>query len=200
MHAQEMVANGGMGCYIKKTSPIIAESCTRLPLRNTMPIDLSCDCSRALRVKDELAGKRIRCPQCKSILAVPAKEDEAEEMLLEVIAGEDEGPAERRPRRSAIRAEPPKPGPAYQRNIQDAKPAIKKPPKSSREKERRVPRVAFEQGWFGSANSGVVGGLLMILIAVVWFVVGLMGGYIFFYPPILAVIGIIAIIKGCVNG
>jgi anti-sigma factor RsiW len=162
-----------------------------------MPIDLSCDCGRALRVKDELAGKKIRCPQCKSILAVPTKEDEAEEMLLEVIADEDEEPAERRPRRPAIQAEPPKPPPAYQRSIQDTKPALKKAPKPRREKERRVPRVAFEEGWFGSINSGIVGGILMILIAIVWFVVGLTGGVIFFYPPILAVIGIIAIIKGC---
>jgi hypothetical protein len=45
-------------------------------------------------------------------------------------------------------------------------------------------------------NAGVIGGVLMMVIAVVWFVVGLHAGWIFFYPPILFVIGIVALIKG----
>ena len=36
----------------------------------------------------------------------------------------------------------------------------------------------------------------MILIAIGWFLGGLMVGYIFFYPPILLVIGIVAMLKG----
>ncbi len=55
---------------------------------------------------------------------------------------------------------------------------------------------ATHGGWFGSVNGGVAGGLLMMLIAVVWFVGGLAVGYIFFYPPVLGVIGFIAVIKG----
>jgi hypothetical protein len=39
----------------------------------------------------------------------------------------------------------------------------------------------------------------MILIAVVWFVAGLAAGRIFFYPPILLIIGIVAVIKGLFN-
>jgi hypothetical protein len=62
------------------------------------------------------------------------------------------------------------------------------------------PSVAFEPGWFGSVNSGVVGGLLMMVIAVVWFGAGLMAGIIFFYPPVLLVIGFIAMIRGLFNG
>jgi hypothetical protein len=56
--------------------------------------------------------------------------------------------------------------------------------------------VAFEQGWFGSFSSGVVGGLLMIIIAVVWFSLGFAAGRIFFYPPILFFIGLASIFKG----
>ena len=56
--------------------------------------------------------------------------------------------------------------------------------------------MAFEEGWFGSLNAGSVGGLLMMIIAAVWFVLGLQAGYIFFYPPVLFVIGGIAAIKG----
>jgi hypothetical protein len=38
-----------------------------------MPISLSCtDCSKKLRVADTLAGKAIKCPQCTTVLRVPA--------------------------------------------------------------------------------------------------------------------------------
>ena len=40
----------------------------------------------------------------------------------------------------------------------------------------------------------------MMLIAVVWFVGGLFAGILFFYPPILFVIGIIAMVKGMFGG
>ena len=42
----------------------------------------------------------------------------------------------------------------------------------------------------------ILGGAGMMVGAVVWFVVGWMAGRIFFYPPILFVIGIVAMIKG----
>lgn len=42
-------------------------------------------------------------------------------------------------------------------------------------------------------------GSLMILGAVVWFGVGLAGGVIFFYPPVLFVLGLVAVVKGLVN-
>lgn len=48
--------------------------------------------------------------------------------------------------------------------------------------------------------AGVVGGLTMIGIAVVWFVGGYMAGYIFYYPPVLAVIGLWAVVKGLATG
>jgi hypothetical protein len=38
-----------------------------------MPIQFHCPhCKRGLSVKDELAGKRARCPGCKGVLTVPA--------------------------------------------------------------------------------------------------------------------------------
>ncbi len=48
-------------------------------------------------------------------------------------------------------------------------------------------------------NGGVVGGLIAMLIAVVWFVGGLMADIIFFYPPILFIIGLVGFIKGLVS-
>ncbi|HTU20060.1 MAG TPA: hypothetical protein VMG10_18490 [Gemmataceae bacterium] len=157
-----------------------------------MPIALSCSCGRAIRVKDELAGKKIRCPECKSILAVPRKKNEADDLVLEVLPADDE----EAPRRAAIQTEAPEVRPPRRRAVEDDEPIPRKRSRPTRDIKRRTPAVTFERGWFGSINAGVAGGILMILIAVVWFIGGLAVGYIFFYPPILLVIGIIAIVKG----
>lgn len=57
-----------------------------------------------------------------------------------------------------------------------------------------------DSGFFGpekrGMKKGVVGGIIMIAIAVVWFFGGLAAGIIFYYPPILLVIGIVALVKG----
>lgn len=164
-----------------------------------MPIALSCSCGRALRVKDELAGKKIRCPECKSILAVEAQRNEADEEVPEVLPAEDEEETPRpSSRRAAIQTEPPKTRPARRRVVEDDE--EEDPPVKSRTRTRDIKRrtkaTTTRSGGFGSVNAGVAGGILMIIIAVVWFIGGLAVGYIFFYPPILLVLGIIAIVKG----
>lgn len=179
-----------------KGCPTITDIVRPIPERYAMPLAFNCDCGRALRVKDELAGKKIRCPECKSILTVPDR-NISDELELEVIpADEDEETARKSARRAAIQTEPPEAPLARRRTVQDEVPTPRKRSKASREIRRSTPSVTFERGWFGSINAGVVGGILMMLIAVVWFVVGLAGGIIFFYPPILFVIGIVAIVKG----
>ena len=62
-------------------------------------------------------------------------------------------------------------------------------------------KIKSEKGGFfepekRGIQKGVVGGLIMIVIAVVWFFAGLAQGYIFYYPPFLFVIGIYALLKG----
>jgi 4-hydroxybenzoate polyprenyltransferase len=49
-------------------------------------------------------------------------------------------------------------------------------------------------------RKGVLGGVIMIVIAVAWFLLGYKAGRIFFYPPILFLIGVYAVIKGLVTG
>jgi hypothetical protein len=169
-------------------------------LERAMPISLKCSCGQSLRAKDELAGKKAKCPACGSIQNVPEPEYELVEDE-EVFDVEPVEPVERiTPRRSRMREEASFPTPALRR----PEPAPERPPR--KRKRQRIQReeddgggVVFERGWFGSINAGVVGGILMILIALVWFVVGLSGGIIFFYPPILVVIGFVAIIKGAMG-
>jgi phage FluMu protein Com len=37
-----------------------------------MAISLVCECGKALSVRDEMAGKRVKCPACQTIMTVPA--------------------------------------------------------------------------------------------------------------------------------
>jgi hypothetical protein len=94
---------------------------------------------------------------------------------------------------TGVQARPYRPNPTPYRPPPAPEPKRSGKPRRS---EPRGPRVAFEEGWFGSLNAGVIGGLLMMLLAVVWFVGGLAVGIIFFYPPVLRVLGFIALVKG----
>ena len=51
----------------------------------------------------------------------------------------------------------------------------------------------------GRTDGGVIVGILMMVGAAVWFFGGLAFGYIFYYPPILFVLGLITTIKGALN-
>src|SRR5260370_38009241 len=50
-------------------------SLTRPP---PMPIQVTCNCGRSLRVKDELGGRKVRCPACASVVPVPQIEPVAD--------------------------------------------------------------------------------------------------------------------------
>src|SRR5439155_22531881 len=71
-----------------------------------MPIALSCSCARSLRVKDELAGRKIRCLKCSAVVAVPrpAAQADAEAEPLDLLLAHS--PAEER-----VHAAPPPPSP-----------------------------------------------------------------------------------------
>jgi hypothetical protein len=71
------------------------------------PMKLACSsCQKTLRVRDDLAGRRIKCPSCRTTLTVPALDDlETLEPLVESDELEsDEGPIS--PRRVSRDAAP----------------------------------------------------------------------------------------------
>ncbi len=45
-----------------------------------MPLQIECSCGKRLRVREERAGKRVRCPGCGRALTVPEAEPSAEEV------------------------------------------------------------------------------------------------------------------------
>ena len=79
-----------------------------------MPISLACpECDKSLRLRDELAGKRIRCPACQGILTVPSASSSS------TTAKPATGGAKAKPSSKPARTSPParkraakKPGPA----------------------------------------------------------------------------------------
>src|SRR6185436_4284646 len=38
-----------------------------------MPIKVSCQCGQTFAIKDEMAGKTLKCPKCQQPLKVPAR-------------------------------------------------------------------------------------------------------------------------------
>jgi transcription elongation factor Elf1 len=57
-----------------------------------MPIKLTCaDCGQTFRLKDEMAGRKVRCPDCQSIQVVSTSVDDLPEALGEpAFAFEDD--------------------------------------------------------------------------------------------------------------
>jgi hypothetical protein len=79
-------------------------------------------------------------------------------------------------------------GPAPAPRDRPSKPPRRKRPARRSESEGRGFPIAI--------NSSIITGMAMMLGATVWFVLGLGFGYIFFYPPIMFLLGIGAIIRG----
>jgi hypothetical protein len=58
-----------------------------------MPITLPCPCGKTLQLKEDLTGKRIKCPGCGGVLAVPAAPVELEPVELEPLDDDTPDPA-----------------------------------------------------------------------------------------------------------
>lgn len=68
------------------------------------------------------------------------------------------------------------------------------------EKRRAQEQVAGQSLERSVFNSGVLGGITAMTVAVAWFLAGLVNDVVFFYPPILFVIGLGAFFKGLTRG
>jgi predicted lipid-binding transport protein (Tim44 family) len=150
-----------------------------------MPIDATCPtCGRELYLKDELAGRQIRCPQCQGVLTVPAPEYSAPwAQPIEPPPPEVEG-------LSAT----PQPGPVadpYSERLDEPGPT----PEPQPEEPRPRPRVPEREG--GPVNAGLGGGILMIVLAAIIFGGGLaLDVRIIRLPIILVIAGVAAIFRG----
>ncbi len=150
-----------------------------------MPIDATCPtCGRELYLKDELAGRQIRCPQCQGVLSVPEPEYSAP--LAE--------PIEPPPPDVEGISTTPQPEPVadpYADRLDEPKPILE----PQREAPRPRPIAAEREA--GPVNAGVGGGILMIVLAVIIFGGGLaLDVWIIRLPIFLVIAGVAAIFRG----
>jgi hypothetical protein len=100
-----------------------------------MPITFSCPCGKSLRVNDEMAGRKARCPGCQAVIDIPSPADEP---AFEVV--EDDAPPRPLLARPVARPKPPPP-PADEPAFDDED----KPLKAKKSDARRVEEDAAEE-------------------------------------------------------
>ena len=176
-----------------------------------MPISFRCVCEKTLKVADKLAGKSVTCPACGTVIAVPElalPDDPGFELVEEpapvaklamarpvskrvAVVDEDDEHANDVPRKRRRRDD--------DDDDDDDDDEVEERPR----KRKRTPKKKEHSGWFATENwvlsGGVIGGAVAMLIAIVWFVLGLMNNWLFYYPPILFIVGLIGVIKGLVS-
>jgi hypothetical protein len=178
-----------------------------------MPIPLTCDCGRTMRVKEELAGRKIRCPGCTAILAVPKPEtppDAEEEALNLLLEDSDDPPSGSRtnvddaPRTAAIRESRPGPRPLKD---EPERPEWKWKKKASlASKPLRKPRARSSGGLFNNVNPNygvmwtgvamILGSLALGLVNVAIFFAGWVVFKLVAITVILFFVGLGTIFKG----
>jgi hypothetical protein len=179
-----------------------------------MPIEFACGCGKSLKVADEHAGKRTKCPACANPIVVPSPsvaEVSAEDEAFRALNDESEpvAPSNHRSWHQAEEyARPPSRGPAPPPAKPDAgsyaaralaragdevkKPSSEKPKKKSWPVDPYAPR---EQKWHVDWGK-VIGGIVGVLIGGALLFGGLAAGRFFIWSPIILIGGIIAIIGG----
>jgi len=177
-----------------------------------MSIPVKCGCGRTLLLKPEFAGKRVKCPLCKAGLLVPKEEADEESVSdIEVVEKEKEfesdfeivdepKPAVKPAPANAIVATP-RARAKIDDRLDDPPP---RPPKPRRRRRSRhyddYPEPRRYRGGGISISQGVIAGAVMMAVAVAWLVLGLMLGWLFYYPPILFILGIVRIARSILNG
>jgi hypothetical protein len=171
-----------------------------------MPIQFTCKCGQTLEMEEIYAGQEVECSICNALVVVPSKnrakpiskrpadsqqtpKEEPNESPKGSfkVADDDEKPRRRRER---------------EYDEDDEKPRRRREREYDEDDERpRKRKQADNGGGFFSTeksilNAGVLGGLLAMIGAVAWFVLGFMLGWVFYYPPILFILGLISFVKG----
>lgn len=176
------------------------------------------DCSGKLAVPDTAAGKRIRCPKCQGVVPVPAAPAPRRS------PGDAAGPtASRQRQKPARKTEDPWGDDNSSSNdnagddwdvygtTESSRGAL--PPRTKSTSKSSSPPALLGTGneppeaeYYTAQRSGLkyngpmITGILMMVGAAIWFFGGLAVGVIFFYPPVLFVLGLISFVKGMFGG
>ncbi len=184
-------------------------------------VPVSCpQCGKQLNVPTTAAGKQGRCPACTHVFVIPA--------LLEVPESDDLpqlAPLAPDPFGQAVPTSGYQLPPAPQQGYYQQPAAYGSPPaqqpygqqpyapqqqpmnphmanayaQAAESQSTQKYNHAFgmeQRGW----DAGMMGGLLMMVIGGVWFVGGLFFGILFYYAPILFIIGLVGFVRGLFTG
>ncbi len=165
-----------------------------------MPVSFTCPCGQHLEVEDEYAGMQVSCPTCRGVVTAPARP-------RRVVARPLAPPPAADPGFEVVDAPPRKPAPRPRPvdDEDDDRPRRRRRDEEEDPEDRRA-RLRYldtekPRSYESRLLSGsVIGGAVAMAVAVVWFVAGLAVGIIFFYPPILFVLGLIGFIHGVIKG
>jgi len=154
-------------------------------------------CGAVLNLREEHVGRRIKCPKCEAVFVVPELEPQwEEEDPLFSLASQS---AARPPENPAVAMSGPGPGnarsPTSTPSYMQPPAATVSPSFAAKTQDLAAQRAAKEQK--SAANRHIGLGVAMMFGAAIWFVVGLMAGWFFYYPPLLFIVGIITVVKGC---
>jgi hypothetical protein len=149
-----------------------------------MAIQVDCACGKKLQARDELLGKRVKCPGCGGIVTVESildaipVESEVDERVAFAPVG-----TTARPFRAA------------------APPSDLDDNEVIRDRVGRRPRgiPPTPPNFWATGPGQVAGGLVLLLGGVVWLVGGLFLGLFFRYPIFLILGGIFGTIKGLIE-
>jgi hypothetical protein len=180
-----------------------------------MPVECP-QCGKQLLVPVAAGGKNGRCPQCSHVFTLPAWMAEIEDDELPELAPPSYTPGAFAAPSFAPPAVDPFAAPyspsdrqfqtplAYppSANVpggypQAANPFLPSAPASAvapaAQPDKYNHAFGLEQRAF---DAGILGGLALMALSVVWFVGGLFFDIIFYYPPILFLVGLAALVRG----
>lgn len=163
-----------------------------------MPIRAECECGKVYRVRDSLAGRRFRCTECGDAVPIPGGDDEPVVVAPAAPArrrsrGDDRAdrPA-RRPVRSRPEPEEEEEPVRRRSRRRDEEPEAPEPHK---DKKKRRGKGLLGHGV--DARLGAVGGgLLAMLVGVMWFIASWLKDELLLYPIVLFVLGVVSVVKG----
>lgn len=141
-----------------------------------MPVTLNCTCGKILRVPDEHAGKRVKCPACSAVIssappepAFEVVEDEPRQLAPTRPAArpraDEEDDVRPAPKAGTITGEPRKP--SFRKRADDDEDEPKPRKKKKKRKSRRGGSGFWNGPDSGKRISYVVGGVIFIIVGIV---------------------------------
>ncbi len=171
------------------------------------PVQFQCgQCLKQFRSKPGSAGKTATC-SCGALINIPHAPQAPAHETTDLFPGLQQhddlfGP----PSDNAypMANDPLAPLPTHLASGAAAQPSTYHPPsyqdaQNRQAKKKRVKKPIKPRESESSPGVEIISGIFMMIGSVVWLVVGLEFGWLFYYPPILFCIGLATLIKGCLS-